>query len=248
MSTTCWCEGRNENCAWCSGSGVRAERVGTPPRARKRSRKDFRKGAAPTANAVRATTTNAVGVEPQLTSDVVAPSQFIQPLPEARGRPTGRKGIRSKKRDRQPKPQPRNRAADRRIKSPVRPMVSATRPDDFPTVLLPGTRRPRTGSLVYCPTCSAAVRADRLERHQRRVHGRAGRKIPAVTRTQKTRPRPNERRPGKIDSAPAASAHERNAHEERRLDGARHHWATYRDYGSFGSHATYDDYGEESEM
>jgi hypothetical protein len=132
-----------------------------------------------------------------------------------------------------------------------------------------GTVAPKR-HLVQCLKCKSFLRESRLARHLRKQHGFAdeatikpfaeaksagptGRSQKSASRrTAITRPEfSTSKSSGRYsvildedDDAPEADLDD--YYEDRRLDGSRDYWQ-FREDGQFGSHPTYDDFGDESE-
>ncbi len=126
-----------------------------------------------------------------------------------------------------------------------------------------------TRAMTVCPECGDRVRQDRLKKHKKKAHIKPGRKNlrskPKTEgsinrRSQQWKPRkrlsPTSLSPArdlgsvnrggsKIDSrSSAGGSSDRQYREERRLDGSRDYYNTFRENGRFGSHPLHDDYGD----
>lgn len=118
--------------------------------------------------------------------------------------------------------------------------------------------------LTKCPQCSALVKNENLSKHVKKVHSsqnsglnQARNPSKLLTINQKkviTKPtpppsnRPKIQRNSSLRSmAPTKDQEQRIQYNraQRELDGSRDYWQ-YRESGRFGSHPSYDDYGDES--
>lgn len=118
--------------------------------------------------------------------------------------------------------------------------------------------------LTKCPKCSAHVKNKNLPKHLRKAHPignststQARTTSKPLTINQKkviTKPstssinRPKTQRNASLRSMAPTKAQEQTIQynrAQRELDGSRDYWR-YRESGRFGSHPSYDDYGDES--
>lgn len=259
MPTNCWCEGTNENCAWCGGSGIRAEHVVFSREPRRRSKRKGRK---------------------------TPRSQQTAPLPERPGGSVSRVSLASSGPLCEPnggrsysfahlppvtekRQGARPRSADRLAASSSLTDRSATRaqrsaravearsagPVQVRIVGDAAGRQVESSSdarkqLVRCSRCGSMVRATRLKGHIRKVHGHGG---TSKAGPGKSLARSAQKKPGRMkERIPihdrSIEPPERESRAERIMDGSREFWRAYREHGRFGSHASYDDYGEESSV
>lgn len=206
-STPRWCEGINDNCAWCGGSGQR-ELSPSPVPTRALARFPSRmQGGKPREGVLRVNRKDS--------------TKLIRVRLSVAANPPSSTGGRSYKAER-----PKNK------------------PD--PSI----EHRP-------CPVCGAHVRGDRVDRHVRRVHSAVGtvqsrqskRAGPAHSKKQQSQPS-TRRKVERTIHQPVEEEHAPGAELllERRLDAARNYSAFRREHGSFGSHPTFDDHGEEGEV
>ncbi len=103
----------------------------------------------------------------------------------------------------------------------------------------PPATEPSIRNLIACPECKVPVRQDRLQKHRKRVHHVRTSERHKLDYTKRCAPT--------ISDSIVPFAEDPLRAIERGLDGSRDHWRI-REHGRFGSHPVHDDYGEESEI
>ncbi len=144
----------------------------------------------------------------------------------------------------------RGRPVKRAVANPPKPLVKG-----LPAYIRPALPPP----MVQCPHCSALVGAKRLERHIQKVHASASPRAGAIREQLATRPMPKKTVPPKasvpvVKAKPAtkqrtsigADRATRTRPPENGRDGSEG-FGQFREGGRFGSHPSFDDFGDESE-
>jgi len=260
MPVNCWCEGRNENCAYCGGSGHRPVRVVSMKTKKRPTRRppqvaDVTPHTAQRPPAGKVIRTILIGPGAGESADG-AQRSAPRSTPKKASTGSQRGGAKTSGK------QPLSHAATHRPGKPPYRVVSA--PPSVPAEPPPRRQPP----LVRCPHCNASVREDRLTKHRRLVHDQPPRRERESARERERSNHPpgrsgTTRNTGLVrknsligsvrSSTRGACKDDRGefAREDavsRSLDGSRNYWEFRREHGRFGSHASFDDYGEESDV
>lgn len=110
------------------------------------------------------------------------------------------------------------------------------------------TAQAKPSALTKCPDCGKEVQKRKLAVHRAQHAKVIGRRQPSATKPRaEAKQEPKRSRGGKLAQPVDRPFDPVKEHkEDRRLDASRDYGHAYRERGRFGSHAAYDDYGEES--
>jgi len=255
MRVPCWCGGSNENCAFCGGSGFRAERIARPRVRSVQQRKRPTSIAAPDAELCVREPLEVAPSAPMRGSDIVR-------CAICGVRVTRRKLKQHREKNHKPHrgrstPRPEPQPVVEALRPEPQPVVEALRPSVLP-VIAPGLTPKHSENLApgwsRCAVCGCLVSTKRLDHHLARVHGRKRDKRGALVGSSRQSSRsPNQqtydkrskphrrmrmdysdpRRAGLADASNVALDATTGTH-------------VFRDHGQFGSAPSYDDMSDES--